>query len=102
MANNTLLASDSFTSGSLAAGWAAWPGLSVGQVIVGSPNVVEANAILSGFPGIFMNASPVTNSQISSWNGGNAGVLPPFSSGTSAFDILFEGRLYISRVVSGL
>ena len=47
MANNTLLASDNFASGSLAAGWSAVPGLSVCQVISGSPNYTEANSLLT-------------------------------------------------------
>ena len=44
MANNVLLANDSFTSGSLAAGWSALPTLSKCQVVAGSPNVTETNS----------------------------------------------------------
>jgi hypothetical protein len=44
MANNTLLASDNFASGSLAAGWSAQFGLSVCKVVSGTPNVTEPNA----------------------------------------------------------
>jgi hypothetical protein len=47
MANNQLLASDNFASGSLAAGWSAVPGQSSCQVIAGSPNYTEANAVLT-------------------------------------------------------
>jgi hypothetical protein len=46
-ANNQLLASDSFTSGSLAAGWSAQYGYSECQVVSGSPNVTEANTTLA-------------------------------------------------------
>lgn len=45
MANNQLLASDNFASGSLAAGWSAVPGQSVCQVVVGPPNFTEANVV---------------------------------------------------------
>ena len=45
MANNQLLASDNFASGSLAAGWSALHGLSASKVVAGSPNVTEPNAI---------------------------------------------------------
>ena len=45
MANNTLLASDSFTSGSLASGWTAAFSYSVCKVVAGSPNVTEPNAV---------------------------------------------------------
>lgn len=47
MANNTLLASDSFVSGSLAAGWSTWPNASgfPPQIVAGSPNVAAAHAI---------------------------------------------------------
>jgi len=45
MANNTLLASDNFASGSLAAGWSALPGDSVCHVAIGSPNTTEPNAL---------------------------------------------------------
>jgi hypothetical protein len=45
MANNQLLASDNFASGSLAAGWAAAPGYSECVVVSGSPNVTEAGAL---------------------------------------------------------
>lgn len=48
MANNTLLASDNFASGSLAAGWAAAPTESTGQVILGPPNYTEANTVATG------------------------------------------------------
>jgi hypothetical protein len=41
MANNQLLASDNFNSGSLASGWSPTFGFTKGQVVVGSPNVVE-------------------------------------------------------------
>jgi hypothetical protein len=44
MANNQLVASDNFASGSLAAGWSAIPGLSVSQV-TGTPFVTEPNTI---------------------------------------------------------
>ena len=47
MANNTLLASDNFASGSLAAGWSAVPGQSVCQVVAGPPNFTEANSLLT-------------------------------------------------------
>ena len=43
MANNTLLASDNFASGSLAAGWGTFFGFSKCQVVSGSPNVTEPN-----------------------------------------------------------
>lgn len=43
MANNQLLASDNFASGSLAAGWGTFFGLSKCQVVSGSPNVTEPN-----------------------------------------------------------
>ncbi len=50
MANNTLLASDSFASGSLAAGWAAAHGLTgVCQVVSGSPNVTEPAALTNTY-----------------------------------------------------
>jgi hypothetical protein len=45
MANNTLLASDNFASGSLAAGWDVWPGNLKGQVV---SNLVEANTVGTG------------------------------------------------------
>lgn len=44
MANNQLLASDNFASGSLAAGWAAAPTFSACKVVAGTPNVAEPNA----------------------------------------------------------
>ena len=43
--NNTQLANDSFTSGSLAAGWSAWPGISECRVVAGSPNVTEPSTL---------------------------------------------------------
>src|SRR5215472_13119850 len=43
MANNTLIASDNFVSGSLAAGWTAFA-TGFGTVVAGSPNVVEPTA----------------------------------------------------------
>lgn len=45
MANNQLLASDDFSSGSLASGWGAMFGLSTCQVIAGSPKVTEDNVV---------------------------------------------------------
>ena len=45
MANNTLLASDNFASGSLAAGWSAASGLSVCQVAGTTPKFTEPGAI---------------------------------------------------------
>lgn len=48
MANNQLLASDNFASGSLAAGWSPYPTLSTCQVVVGSPNVTEINVVGTG------------------------------------------------------
>lgn len=44
MANNTLLASDNFASGSLAAGWSALAGFSACKVVAGTPNVAEPNS----------------------------------------------------------
>ena len=45
MANNTLLASDNFASGSLAAGWSAQHGVSACKVVgSGSSAVAEPNA----------------------------------------------------------
>ena len=44
MANNQLLASDNFASGSLAAGWSAWPGLSESVILVGTPNVTQPSS----------------------------------------------------------
>jgi hypothetical protein len=52
MANNTLLASDSFTSGSLAAGWGTIPvfaGNGMCQVVVGSPNTTEGKVVGNGY-----------------------------------------------------
>lgn len=43
MANNQLIESDSFTSGSLNAGWSAIEGLSESQIVSGTPNVAEPN-----------------------------------------------------------
>jgi hypothetical protein len=45
VANAQLLASDSFASGSLAAGWTELTGLSPCKVVVGTPNVTEPNAL---------------------------------------------------------
>ena len=45
MANNNLLASDNFVSGSLAAGWGTFGGFSKTQVVAGSPNVTEPNTL---------------------------------------------------------
>lgn len=45
MANNTLLASDNFASGSLAAGWSAWPNLAESAITAGSPFYAEPTAI---------------------------------------------------------
>lgn len=45
MANNQLLASDNFASGSLAAGWSAAFGLTKCQVIAGSPNITEPTTL---------------------------------------------------------
>ena len=53
MANNQLLASDNFASGSLAAGWSAVFGQVTGVVVVGSPNVVEPPALSTGGDQIF-------------------------------------------------
>jgi hypothetical protein len=61
-----------------------------------------SNAYTSGSPAVNLFANTtLTNSQISSWAGGNASFAPsyPVSGG---FDILFQGRLWVSRVVSGL
>lgn len=43
--NNLLLAGDSFASGSLAAGWSAWPNLSEPAVLVGTPNVIQPTGV---------------------------------------------------------
>src|SRR5258708_2660699 len=46
MANNQLLASDNFASGSLAAGWSTLPGAATKcQVIAGSPNFTEGTSV---------------------------------------------------------
>jgi hypothetical protein len=41
MANNQLVASDNFASGSLASGWSAFPSYSLPVVVTGTPNVIE-------------------------------------------------------------
>src|SRR5579859_1786783 len=64
MANNQLLASDNFASGSLAAGWSALPGLSKCQVVAGTPNVTEPNA-LSTTAGQMWTALGLLTNQIS-------------------------------------
>lgn len=78
--NNLLLQSDNFASGSLAAGWSAWPGLSLPSVVVGSPNVIEPTAI-STSDGVIWTGQTWGNDQIvevvinSLANTGNASVV---------------------------
>lgn len=57
MANNQLLASDNFSSGSLAAGWSAIFGLSECQVVSGSPNSTEPTALSTNCGQMFTGVS---------------------------------------------
>ena len=57
MANNQILASDYFLSGSLAAGWSPRTGVSKVQVISGSPNYTEPNTTGTGAGQIFTGIS---------------------------------------------
>src|SRR5260221_11361604 len=107
MANNQLLASDNFGSGSLAAGWAVFPTFSKCQVVAGSPNVTEANVVGTAAGQIWTgltwpkdqisevtiqaltpnaNSSTITlSTRINLLNGANgSGYLASFSGGTSA------------------
>lgn len=76
MANNTLLASDNFASGSLAAAWANIDSQSKWQVISGSPNVAETNTA-GTTAGQYWTGTAFTNDQISevvaTLAGGNSG-----------------------------
>lgn len=60
-----------------------------------------ANTYPTGAPGIGVNTATLANTELTTFSDGSAGVLPTYSSGV-AFDILFQGRLYVSRVVGGL
>lgn len=76
MANNTLIASDNFASGSLAAGWTNIPTLSVCQV-TGTPKVTEVN-VAGTAAGQMWNALGALKEQcsevtINALAGGNAG-----------------------------
>jgi hypothetical protein len=64
MANNQLVASDNWASGSLAAGWSA---LSSGfpQVVLGTPNVVETTLVGGNRYGCYWTGSPFSSDQIS-------------------------------------
>jgi hypothetical protein len=64
LANNSLIASDTFASGSLAAGWSVVTGFLKSQVIAGSPNVTEPNALSTQTSQIWTGL-PWPNDQIS-------------------------------------
>jgi sucrose-6-phosphate hydrolase SacC (GH32 family) len=76
MANATLLASDNFASGSLAAGWSAWPTLSVCQV-TSAPHYAEPNVANTGagqlWTGLAWPADQISEATIQTLNstGGN-------------------------------
>lgn len=63
---------------------------------------VSDSGITSGVAGILAVPSAgggVTAAKISAFSGGSN---TPFPGGSAAFDIMFRGRLYVTRVVSGL
>lgn len=65
MANNQLLASDNFASGSLAAGWALMASATgLCQIVAGSPNVAEPSALTNTY-GQVWTASGILKNQIS-------------------------------------
>ena len=64
MANNSLLASDNFASGSLAPGWAAITGLSTCHVVADSPKDTQPN-VLSTEAGQIYTGNAFPNNQIS-------------------------------------
>src|SRR5216683_1708685 len=85
MANNQLLASDSFVSGSLAAGWAVFPTLLKCQVVVGSPNVTEPTVVGTTAGQLWIGITWPTDqtSELTVKNlviGGNVGLAVRFSS----------------------
>ena len=65
MANNKLLASDNFASGSLAAGWSAFGAVLKCQVVSGSPNVTEPNGATGTNAGQWWTALGALGNQIS-------------------------------------
>jgi hypothetical protein len=64
VANNSLLASDNFASGSLAPGWAAITGLSTCHVVADSPKDTQSN-VLSTEAGQIYTGNAFPNNQIS-------------------------------------
>lgn len=110
MANNTLLASDNFVSGSLAAGWSAIPTLSVGQV-TGTPKVVEPNNTVNPAGQIWTglvwpndHASELTVAALTAEAGTQINLTVRSQSGTySGYEAnLLNGTAIISRRDSGV
>ena len=64
MANNTLLASDNFSSGSIAAGWSTIPTASTPVAVTSSPHYAEAS-VLNANCGIYWSGSTWPSDQTS-------------------------------------
>src|SRR5216683_4173644 len=111
MANNQLLASDSFVSGSLAAGWAVFPTLLKCQVVVGSPNVTEPTVVGTTAGQLWIGITWPTDqtSELTVKNlviGGNVGLAVRFSSSVvSGYLVVLKpngGQFTISRFDNGV
>lgn len=112
MANNTLLASDNFASGSLAAGWSAFPSYSVPQVVVGSPNVIEpigtngVNGVLwTGLTWGIDQCSEFTINALTQEAGTDAYLMTRWrassGNGSGYYGVIFNGQAAIYRDDAG-
>lgn len=121
MANNQLLASDNFASGSLASGWSPLFGALKGQVVVGTPNAVEPNAtsiqagqIWTGLSWPADQTSEVTTTTVSEagttlslhvrfQSGAYSGYQANISGGAAALYVIVAGTLtQLGSTVTGL
>jgi len=111
MANNQLLASDSFTSGSLAAGWSATSDSTAKvSVVLGSPNVTEPGGLSANY-GQYWSGLTWPNDQISEVT---SNLLTAESLTITALIVrqqvgvrtryeadIYNGAAYIYRIVAG-
>lgn len=111
MANNTLLTSDNWASGSLAVGWSALTGLLKCSVVGGSPYVTEPNALSTeagqAFTGSIFATDHISEIKLNTWTneaGTQANLLVRIQSGTySGYKaIISNSTLEFGKVTSGV
>lgn|SRR5579859_1763490 len=107
---NTLLATDNFASGSLAAGWSALPTFLKCQVVVGTPNVAEANtaSTIAGqqWTGLTWPNDQVSEAKLQAYVVGGSPQLNLVVRGqTGSFTcynaIIFSGKWQINKTING-